>query len=77
MVSASYKIKDVADRSGFSAATLRYYYYYYYYDEEIGLLPESTRTRAGYRVFDDCTLDRLALMARAKRLGAPSTRSAT
>ena len=63
MVSTSYKIKDVADRSGFSAATLRYY------DEEIGLLPESTRTPAGYRVFDDCTLDRLAFIARAKRLG--------
>lgn len=62
MVSTSYKIKDVADRSGFSAATLRYY-------EEIGLLPESTRSPAGYRLYDDHTLDRLAFISRAKQLG--------
>lgn len=62
MVSTSYKIKDVADRSGFTAATLRYY-------EEIGLLPESSRTPAGYRLYDDRTLDRLAFIARAKQLG--------
>ena len=61
-VSTGYKIKDVADRSGFTAATLRYY-------EEIGLLPESTRTPAGYRLYDDRTLDRLAFIARAKQLG--------
>lgn len=61
-VSTSYKIKDVADRSGFTAATLRYY-------EEIGLLPEASRTPAGYRLYDDRTLDRLAFIARAKQLG--------
>ena len=56
------KIKDVADASGFSANTLRYY-------EQIGLLPESARTAAGYRVYDPRTLDRLAFIARAKHLG--------
>ena len=61
-MSTSYKIKDVADRSGFTAATLRYY-------EEIGLLPEASRTPAGYRLYDDRTLDRLAFIARAKQLG--------
>lgn len=61
-VSTSYKIKDVADRSGFSAATLRYY-------EEIGLLPEATRTPNGYRLYDDHTIDRLAFISRAKQLG--------
>jgi MerR family transcriptional regulator, copper efflux regulator len=61
-VTSGYRIKDVADRSGFTAATLRYY-------EEIGLLPESTRTAGGYRVFDDRTLERLAFIARAKQLG--------
>ena len=61
-MSTGYKIKDVADRSGFTAATLRYY-------EEIGLLPEATRTPAGYRLYDDHTLDRLAFIARAKQLG--------
>jgi MerR family transcriptional regulator, copper efflux regulator len=61
-VTTAYKIKDVADRSGFTTATLRYY-------EEIGLLPEATRTPAGYRLYDDHTVDRLAFIARAKQLG--------
>lgn len=56
------KIKEVADASGFTTATLRYY-------EQIGLLPEATRTPAGYRVYDQRTLDRLAFIARAKQLG--------
>lgn len=61
-VSGTYQIKEVADRSGFSAATLRYY-------EQIGLLPAAIRTPAGYRLYDDQTLDRLAFIARAKQLG--------
>lgn len=56
------KIKAVADASGFTAATLRYY-------EQIGLLPETSRTPAGYRMYDQRTLDRLAFIARAKQLG--------
>ena len=56
------KIKEVADASGFTAATLRYY-------EQIGLLPEALRTPAGYRMYDQRTLDRLAFIARAKQLG--------
>jgi DNA-binding transcriptional MerR regulator len=55
-------IKDVAERTGFSAPTLRYY-------EEIGLLPESIRTPAGYRTYDEQTVERLAFIARAKKLG--------
>ena len=61
-MSTGLKIKEVADASGFSAATLRYY-------EQIGLLPEAARTPAGYRVYDQRTLDRLAFIARAKQLG--------
>ena len=61
-VTTGYQIKEVSERTGFSAATLRYY-------EEIGLLPPSTRTAAGYRIFDDATLERLAFIARAKQLG--------
>lgn len=57
-----YRIKDVAERSGFSAATLRYY-------EDIGLLPAAERTPSGYRSYGDATLDRLAFIARAKQLG--------
>jgi DNA-binding transcriptional MerR regulator len=56
------KIKEAADASGFTAATLRYY-------EQIGLLPEASRTPAGYRLYDQRTLDRLAFIARAKQLG--------
>lgn len=56
------KIKDVAERTGFSPPTLRYY-------EEIGLLPEPTRTAAGYRTYDERTIERLAFIARAKQLG--------
>lgn len=59
---SEYRIKDVAERTGFTAATLRYY-------EDIGLLPESSRTPAGYRLYDDRTLERLAFIARAKQLG--------
>lgn len=39
------KIKEVAHTSGFTAATLRY-------DEQSGLLPEASRTPAGYRMYD-------------------------
>jgi DNA-binding transcriptional MerR regulator len=56
------KIKEVADASGFTPATLRYY-------EQIGLLPGAARTPAGYRTYDQRTLDRLAFIARAKQLG--------
>jgi MerR family transcriptional regulator, copper efflux regulator len=56
------KIKEVADASGFTGTTLRYY-------EHIGLLPQATRTPAGYRMYDQRTLDRLAFIARAKQLG--------
>ncbi len=61
-VTTSYKIKDIADRSGFTPATLRYY-------EEIGLLPTAERTEGGYRLYDDRSLERLAFIARAKQLG--------
>jgi MerR family transcriptional regulator, copper efflux regulator len=57
-----WKIKEIADASGFTAATLRYY-------EQIGLLPEASRSSAGYRLYDPRTLDRLAFIARAKQLG--------
>jgi MerR family copper efflux transcriptional regulator len=61
-VTTGYQIKDVAERSGFTAATLRYY-------EDIGLLPPSGRSPAGYRLYDDRVLDRLAFISRAKQLG--------
>ena len=56
------RIAEVARRSGFPAATLRYY-------EEIALLPAPPRTAAGYRTYDESVLARLAFVARAKVLG--------
>ena len=56
------KIKQVADATGFTTATLRYY-------EQIGLLPAASRTAAGYRLYDQRTVDRLAFISRAKQLG--------
>jgi MerR family copper efflux transcriptional regulator len=56
------RIAEVAERSGFSPATLRYY-------EELQLLPAPARTPAGYRAYDESVLDRLAFISRAKRLG--------
>ena len=61
-MSTNYKINEVATRSGFSPATLRYY-------EEVGLVPAPARTEAGYRMYDDRALERLAFIARAKQLG--------
>jgi len=58
----TYTIGETAERSGFSASTLRYY-------EGIGLVQPSERTASGYRLYDDRTLLRLAFIARAKQLG--------
>ncbi len=59
---STYTISEIARRSGFSTSALRYY-------EGIGLVSPVTRTGAGYRVYDDETLGRLAFISRAKSLG--------
>ena len=59
---STYTIGDVAERSGFTASSLRYY-------EGIGLVVPAARTEAGYRLYDDHSLARLAFIARAKQLG--------
>jgi MerR family transcriptional regulator, copper efflux regulator len=59
---STYTIGETAERSGFSASALRYY-------EGIGLVEPSTRTDAGYRLYDDHTPTRLTFIARAKQLG--------
>lgn len=61
-VVGTYTIGETARRSGFSASALRFY-------EGIGLLHPTTRTRSGYRLYDDEALSRLAFVARAKQLG--------
>lgn len=60
----AYRISEVAGRTGFSPATLRYY-------EQIGLIPEPERTPSGYRVYEEKDLDLLNFISRAKRLGLP------
>jgi MerR family copper efflux transcriptional regulator len=59
---STYQIAEVAERSGFTPATLRYY-------EDIGLMPPAGRSAAGYRLYDDAAVERLRFIARAKRLG--------
>lgn len=59
---STYRIAEVAQRTGFTAATLRYY-------EDIGLMAPAGRTAAGYRVYDDVSVERLRFIARAKQLG--------
>ena len=59
---SSYKISEVAERTGFATSTLRYY-------EDIGVLSATERTQAGYRLYDDRAVERLRFVARAKQLG--------
>jgi MerR family transcriptional regulator, copper efflux regulator len=54
-------ISELARRSGVPTTTLRFY------DQE-GLLP-ARRSPAGYRLYDDSAVDRLAFITTAKSLG--------
>lgn len=58
---SGYGISEVAARSGFSPSALRYY-------ETVGVV-KPTRTDAGYRLFDDRTVEWLRFVSRAKGLG--------
>ncbi|CAN5506019.1 hypothetical protein BH10ACT1_BH10ACT1_11690 [soil metagenome] len=58
---AGHRISEVSARTGFSASALRFY-------EGAGLVHPG-RTPAGYRVYDDRTIERLRFVARAKELG--------
>jgi DNA-binding transcriptional MerR regulator len=58
----TYTIGQIAEQSGFTASALRYY-------EGVGLVVPVSRTDAGYRLYDDGTVSRLAFIARAKQLG--------
>lgn len=57
-----YRIAEAARLSGFPAASLRYY-------EQIGLMPPTSRSESGYRVYSDRDIDRLRFISRAKQLG--------
>jgi DNA-binding transcriptional MerR regulator len=58
---STYRISQLAQRTGVSASTLRFY-------EGSGLLP-AERTPSGYRVYDDTAVDRLAFISSAKMMG--------
>jgi DNA-binding transcriptional MerR regulator len=57
----AHTISDVAERTGFSPSTLRYY-------EDVGVLAPH-RNSAGYRLYDEHTVDRLHFVRRGKQLG--------
>jgi MerR family transcriptional regulator, copper efflux regulator len=61
-MATTFQIAEMAQQSGFTPATLRYY-------EDIGLLAPASRTDAGYRLYDETSLERLRFIARAKQLG--------
>jgi DNA-binding transcriptional MerR regulator len=55
-------ISELSEMSGVPTSTLRYY-------ERIGLVRPTGRAGNGYRLYDGATLERLAFIGRAKRLG--------
>ena len=59
-----FTIGRVAKATGVAAKTIRYY-------EEIGVLPTPSRTAAGYRQYDESSVERLRFIRRARSLGLP------
>ncbi|MHA7274864.1 MerR family transcriptional regulator [Arthrobacter sp. TMT4-20] len=55
-------IGEVAERTGLSLRTIRHY-------DEVGLLPASSRTEGGFRVYTDGDIERLLVVRRMKPLG--------
>ncbi len=52
----------LAKKAGVNVETIRYY-------ENIGLMPEPSRTANGYRVYDETDLKRLSFIRRCRELG--------
>ncbi|MCT2546825.1 MerR family transcriptional regulator [Streptomyces atratus] len=63
-------IGELAARTGLPAKTIRYY-------SDIGLLPESGRSRGGHRRYAEDALPRLRLIQRLRALGTPFASIAT
>lgn len=57
-----FRIAELAARTGFTTAALRYY-------EELGLLEPPERSPGGYRLYTQRDVDRAQFIGRAKRLG--------
>jgi MerR family copper efflux transcriptional regulator len=60
-------IGEAAKASGVSAKMLRYY-------ESIGLVPQASRTAAGYRTYGQREVDTLRFIRRARDFGIPMDR---
>lgn len=58
---SSFRISQLARRSGVPSTTLRYY-------DAAGLLP-AQRTESGYRMYEEQAIERLAFIGAAKRMG--------
>jgi DNA-binding transcriptional MerR regulator len=63
-MTATLRISQLAERSGFRPSALRYY-------EQVGLLEAAERTPAGYRLYEESAVPRLQFIDRAKQLGLP------
>ena len=59
----TYRISQLAERAGVRPTALRFY-------EQVGLLP-AQRSPAGYRLYDEDAVERLAFIASGKHLGLP------
>lgn len=59
---AGLRVSELAARAGVPPSTVRFY-------ERAGLLPTARRAANGYRLFDESTVDDLALIGRAKNAG--------
>jgi MerR family Zn(II)-responsive transcriptional regulator of zntA len=57
-----FQVGEVSRRLGLNPQTLYFY-------ERIGLIPSPQRTEAGYRLFSQQDMERLAFISRAKSLG--------
>lgn len=55
-------IGELADRTGLSLRTIRHY-------DEVGLLPASSRTEGGFRVYAEADCERLLVIKQMKPLG--------
>jgi DNA-binding transcriptional MerR regulator len=55
-------VSALADQAGLSPDAVRYY-------ERLGLLPPPARSSAGYRLYDQTTVERLRLIKGAQRVG--------
>jgi MerR family copper efflux transcriptional regulator len=61
-VTTTMHIGEVAERTGLSLRTIRHY-------DEVGLLPATSRTGGGFRVYTEQDIERLTVIRRMKPLG--------